>query len=88
MNEKHDRKNSFAIMRKEACFIACCKDFLKAKVKEKRFENIKSMLMSNCFYSSGIDSGSEDDINSCVNMNFDERNFDYFCFYCQRNIFR
>ena len=44
------------------------------------------MLASNCFYSSGIESGSEDDVMSCINMNFDEQNFDYFCFYCQINI--
>ena len=51
-------------------FFACYKDFLKGKVKEKRFEKIKLMLMSNCFYSGRIDSGTEDAINSCVNTNF------------------
>ena len=35
MNEKHDRKTSFAIMRKETCFAACCNDILKAMVKKK-----------------------------------------------------
>ena len=87
MNEKHDKKNSFAIMRKDTCFIACCKDFLKTMVKKKGLNKIKSMLASTCFYSSGIDeSGSEDGVMSCINTNFDEQNFDYFCFYCQRNI--
>ena len=87
MNEKHDRKNLFVIMRKDTCFIACCKDFLKTTVKKKGLNKIKSMLASNCFYSSGIDeSGSEDDVMSCINTNFDEHNFDYFCFFCQRNI--
>ena len=86
MNEKHDRKTSFAIMRKQTCFIACCKDFLKPMVKKKGLDMIKSMLAWNCFYSSGIDSGSEDGVMSCINTNFDEQNFDYFCFYCQRHI--
>ena len=86
MNEKHDSKTSFAIIRKETCFIACCKDFLKAMIKKKGLNKIKSMLASNCFYSSGIDSGFEDDMMSCINTNFNEQNFDYFCFYCQRNI--
>ena len=86
MNEKHDRKTSFPIMGKETCFIACCKDFLKAIVKKNGLNKIKSMPVSNCFYSSGIDSGSEDDVMSCINTNFDEQNFDYFCFYYQRNI--
>ena len=81
MNEKHDRKSSFVIMRKETYFIACCEDFLKAAVKEKRLEKIKSILNSNCFYSSGIDFVLEDDINACVNTNFDEGNFDYYCFF-------
>ena len=59
MNEKYDRKTSFAIMRKETSFIACCKDFLKVMVKKKGLNKIKSVLASNCFYSSGIDeSGS------------------------------
>ena len=45
------------------------------------------MLASNCFYSNGIDeSGSEDDVMSGRNTNFQEQNFDYFCFYCQINI--
>ena len=87
MKEKHDRKTYFAIMKKLTCFIACCRGFSNVMVKKKGLNKIKSMLASNCFYSSGIDeSGSEDDVMSCINTNFDEQNFDYFCFYCQRNI--
>ena len=85
MNKKQDKKTSLAIMRKETCFVACCKDFLKAMVK-KRLNKIRPMLASNCFYSSGIASGSEDDMMSCINTNFDEQNFDYFCFCCQRKV--
>ena len=73
-------------MRKEICFIASCKDFLKTMVKIKKLNKIKILLASNCFYSSGIDSGSGDDVMSCINTNFDEQNFDYFCFYYQRII--
>ena len=62
------------------------KDFLKAMDKKNGFNKIKSKLASNCFYSSGIDSEFEDDMMSCINTNFDEQNFGYFCFYCQRNI--
>ena len=83
MNEKHDRKNSFVTMRKDTRFIACCKDFLKTLIKKKGLNKIKKTLASNCFYSSGIDSGSEDDVMSCIN---DEQNLDYYCFICQRNI--
>ena len=75
MNEKHNRKTSFAIMRKENYFNACSKDFLKAIIKKKGLNKIKSMLASNCFYSSGTDSGSEDDVISCINTNFDGQNF-------------
>ena len=83
MNEKHGRKNSFVTMRKDTRFIACCKDFLKTLIKKKGLNKIKKTLASNCFYSSGIDSGSEDDVMSCIN---DEQNLDYYCFICQRNI--
>ena len=48
----NDRKTSFAIMRKETCFIAYCKTFLKTMIK-KRLNKIKSLLASNCFCSSG-----------------------------------
>ena len=73
-------------MRKETCYIACCKGFLKTTVKKKRLNKIKSLLVSNCLYSSGIDPGSEDDVMSCITTNFNEQNFGYFCFYYERII--
>ena len=45
MNEKYDRKTSFAITRKETSFIACCKDFLKVMVKKR-----DSIRLSQCWH--------------------------------------
>ena len=65
----------------DGCFIVCCKDFLKTLVKISGLKKLKPLLVSNCFYSSaGFGSESEDDESSCININFDEQNIDYFCF--------
>ena len=84
MNEKHSRKTSFAIMRKETCFNASCKDFFETMVKKKRLNKIKSLSTSNCFYSSGTDAGCEDDVMSLIYTNFEEQNFNYFCFFVKK----
>ena len=87
MIEKDKRKASFMIRTHDACFIACCKDFLKTIIKISGFKELKPSLVLNCFYSSaGFESGSEGDESSRVNMNFDEENIDYFCLCCQKII--
>ena len=87
MKERDDRKTSFIITTHEDCFIVCCKYFLKITIKISGFKKIKPLLVSNCFYSNGgFESESEDDVSSCINMNFDEQNTNYFCFCCQKII--
>ena len=83
MNENHD---NYVTTRKDTRFIACCKDFLKTLIKKNGLNKIETTLASNCFYSSGINSGYEDEVVSCINTHFDEQNLDYYCFICQRNI--
>ena len=48
------------------CFKACCKDFLKATIRDLGLNKIKSLLLSDSFYSSGFDSETEGNVFSCI----------------------
>ena len=94
MKERDDGKNVFMITNHEDCFIAFCFnpcftdffiDFSKTSVKISGLEKFKLLLISDCFYSGEFHSNDEDDMeSSCINMNFDEQNINYFCFCCQK----
>ena len=87
-NIKRDvRKRSLMLTSHEDCFIACCKDFLKTIIKISGLKELQPSLVSNCFYSSaGFGSGSYDEKSSCININFDDQNIEYFRFCCQKII--
>ena len=69
---QRNRKISFMIMEThDDCFIVCCKDFLKATVKDLGLNKIKPLLLLDWFYSSGFDSDTEDNLFSCIKTNFD-----------------
>ena len=68
------------------CFIAYYKDFLKIAIKDLGLNKINSLLLSDCFHSSGFDSDTKDKVFSCIKTNFDKQNINNFRFCCQRII--
>ena len=58
---------------RDDCFIVCCKDLLKATVKDLGLNKIKSLLLLDWFYSSGFDSDTEDNLFSYIKTNFDKK---------------
>ena len=65
--EEKNGKRLFMIMANHVdCFIACCKDFLKATIKNLGLNKIKSLLLSDSFYSSGFDSETEGNVFPCI----------------------
>ena len=62
------------------CLIAGCKDFLKAAINDQGLNKIKPLLLSDCLYSSGFDSDTEDNVFSCIKTNFVKKNINNFCF--------
>ena len=51
------------------CFIAYYKDFLKIAIKDLGLNKINSLLLSDCFHSSGFDSDTKDKVFSCIKTN-------------------
>ena len=85
--KKKNRKRSCIIMTTHKdCFIAYYKDFLKIAIKDLGLNKINSLLLSDCFHSSGFDSDTKDKVFSCIKTNFDKQNINNFRFCCQRII--
>ena len=82
--EKRNRKrNSFMIMLStNNYYVACYKDFIEISLKYRTLGSIKHKLVLECFYLSGLHC-DDDYLSSCVNMAFDNKKIDSFCFYCQ-----
>ena len=54
LQEKNGKRLFMIIASHDDCFKACCKDFLKATIKNLGLNKIKSLLLSDSFYSSGL----------------------------------
>ena len=80
MKERDDRETPFIITTHDDSFYVCCMDFLKTTIKISGLKKLKPLLVLNCVYSNaGFESESEDDVSSCINMNFDEQNVGFCC---------
>ena len=64
--KKNGKRLFMIIASHDDCFKACCKDFLKATIKDLGLNKIKSLLLSDSFYSSGFDSETEGNVFSCI----------------------